>query len=128
MGLNLDHALAIKRAPCAFTFLTCHCKITAADDVGLLQGVASAFDFLRIARVELQAAEAAIKLGELNGNDAGLSVVDEALNDVGFGLGLKHGWEANGRLAPRERRIHGKGPVSRACNKSLQNQLAQLLH
>jgi hypothetical protein len=35
-------------------------------------------------------------------------------------LGLKHGWEANGRLAPRERRIYGKGPVSRACNKSLQ--------
>jgi hypothetical protein len=25
-----------------------------------------------------------------------LSVVDEALDDVGFGLGLEHGWEANG--------------------------------
>jgi hypothetical protein len=32
------------------------------------------------------------------------------------------------RVAPRERRIHGKSPVSGACNKLLQNQLAQLLH
>ena len=94
MGLNLDHALAIKRAPCAFTFFASHCKITAADNIGLFERMAGAFHFLRVARVELQAAEAAISLDELNRDDAGFSVVDKALDDVGFGLGLEHGWEA----------------------------------
>jgi hypothetical protein len=91
VSLNLDHTLAIKRAPCTCTFFTSNGKITAADDAGLLQGVASAFHFLRVAGVELQAAEAAVSLDELNGDNAGFSIVDEALDDVGFGLGLEHG-------------------------------------
>ena len=96
MSLNLDHTLAIERTPCAFAFFSSNGKITAAHDAGLLQCVASAFHFLRVARVELQATEAAIKLGELNGNDAGFSVVDEALDDVGLGLGLEHGCSEQG--------------------------------
>ena len=110
MGLNLDHALAIKRTPGAFAFFTSHCKITAADDVGLLQGVASAFDFLRVAGVELQAADGAIGLDKFNADDAAACVADEALDDVGFGLGLEHGWEAVGRLAPRAMTIQPKHP------------------
>ena len=96
MGLNLDHAFAIERAPCTFAFLTSHCKITAADDVGLLQSVAGALHFLRVTRVELQAAEATIGLDELNGDNAGFSIVDETLDDVGFGLGLEHGCSGQG--------------------------------
>lgn len=91
MGLNLDHALAIKRTPCALAFFTSHCKVAAADDAGLLQGVASAFNFLRVAGVELQLADAAIGLDEFNADDAAACVADEALDNVGFGLGLEHG-------------------------------------
>lgn len=91
MGLNLDHAFAIKRTPCAFTFFTSNCKITAAHDIGLFQGVASAFDFLRVARVELQLAGSAIKLGKFHADDAAASIVDEALDQSSFGLGLEHG-------------------------------------
>ena len=91
MGLNLDHALAIKRTPCAFAFVTSNGKITAADDAGLCRRLASALDFLRVAGVELQAAEAAIKLGEFDADDGAASIEDEALDDVGFGLGLEHG-------------------------------------
>jgi hypothetical protein len=92
MSLNFDHAPAIKRTPGTFAFLTCHCKITAADDAGFLQGVASAFDFLRVTGVELQLADGAIGLDKFNADDAAASIEDEALDDVGFGLGLEHGF------------------------------------
>lgn len=92
MGLNLDHTLAIKRTPCTFAFLTSNCKVAAADDAGLLQGVASAFDFLRVTGVELQLADGAIGLDKFNADDAAASIENEALDDVGFGLGLEHGF------------------------------------
>ena len=96
MGLNLDHALTIKRTPGTFAFLTSHCKITAADDIGLLEGVASAFHLLRVARVELQLSDGAIGLDKLNADDGTASIEDETLDNVGFGLGLEHGWSGQG--------------------------------
>ncbi len=86
MGLNLDHTLAIKRAPCAFALLTSHCKITAAHNVGLFQCMAGAFDFLRVTGVELQLADGAIGLDKFNADDGAASVVDEDMVR----------WEANG--------------------------------
>lgn len=53
--------------------------------------MASAFDFLRVAGVELQLTDSAIGLDKFNADDAAASIEDEALDDVGFGLGLEHG-------------------------------------
>jgi len=96
VGLNLDHTLAIKRAPCAFAFFTSNCKVAAADDAGLLQSVASALHFLRIKGVELQLTDRTIGLDEFDADDGAASIEDEALDDVGFGLGLEHGCSGQG--------------------------------
>ena len=53
--------------------------------------MASAFDFLRVAGVELKLAHGAIGLDEFDADDGAASIEDEALDDVGFGLGLEHG-------------------------------------
>lgn len=96
VSLNLDHALAIKRTPCAFTFFASNGKVTAAHDIGLLQGVASALHFPRIKGVELQLTDRTIGLDEFHADDGAASVEDEALDDVGLGLGLEHGWNEQG--------------------------------
>ena len=54
--------------------------------------MAGAFHFLRVTRVELQLAHGAIGLDEFDADDGAASIEDETLDDVGFGLGLEHGW------------------------------------
>jgi len=112
IGLDADHALSIKRAPCS---IACFClaEITAAHDVGLRSRRAGAFDFLPVAGVKLDGTKAAVKLDESNGNDAAASVVDELFNESGFvheeeveeaSLPMReeyHGWHEKGALRPR---------------------------
>ena len=91
IGFDAYHALAIEGAPGALAFSACNGEITAADNAGRLESVASAFDFLGVARVKLKLAKAAVSLAELYGNNGRASVKDKALDDFGFGLRLKNG-------------------------------------
>ena len=84
VSFNADHALAIKGAPGAFTCGASNAEVTATDDAGLLHCSASAFDFLAIARVELEATNGAISFDELHADDAAASVEDELLDEGGF--------------------------------------------
>ena len=59
-------------------------EITAADDCGISQFIASAFNFLRVARIKLQGTLFAIGLDEFNGDDAAASIADEAFDESGF--------------------------------------------
>ena len=59
-------------------------EITAAYDCRISQFVASAFNFLRVARVKLQRTSFAIGLDEFNGDDAAASIADEAFDESGF--------------------------------------------
>jgi len=97
MGLDASHALAIKRAPGTFAFEPGNGEVPAADDIGLLAGAASAFNFAGIFRVELQGAQGAISLEELHADDAGASVKNELANLSG----LVHGEEEGGKLSLR---------------------------
>ena len=101
IGLNADHTLSIERAPCS---IACFClaEITAAHNVGLRSGLASPFDFLAIARVELDGTKAAVKLDELHGNNRGASVGDEFFDKGGLvhGFGIREGVEARDRTIP----------------------------
>jgi hypothetical protein len=85
------HALTVKGTPGALAFLASNGEVTATDDAGRLESVASALNFLGVTRVKLQFAKAAIRLAELYGNDGRSSIKDEALNNVGFGLRLENG-------------------------------------
>ena len=87
IGLDADHALSVKGAPCSIALL-CLTEITAADDSGFRSGLASPLDFLAIAGVELDGTKAAVKLDELHGNNAAASVGDEFFNKGG----LVHGF------------------------------------
>ena len=84
------HALTIKGAPGALTFLASNGEIPAANDAGRLESVASTLDLSGIPRVELQGADGAIKLSELHRDDAAASVEDEAL-DKGSLVGSDEG-------------------------------------
>jgi len=84
IGFDADYALAIKGAPSAFACRASNGEITATNNTGLLDGSASALDFLAIARVELKAANRAISFDKLYAHDAGASVEDELLNESGF--------------------------------------------
>ena len=88
IGLDADHALSVKGAPCSIALL-CLTEITAADDSGFRSGLASPLDFLAVTRVELDGTKAAVKLDELHADDAAASVGDEFF-DKG---GLVHGFE-----------------------------------
>ena len=92
MGLDASHTLAIKRTPCALAFEPGNGEIPTADDIGLLAGAASAFNFAGILRVKLQGAQGAISLEELHADDAGASVENELANLSG----LVHGEEERG--------------------------------
>ena len=83
IGLDADHPLGIKRAPCC---VACFClaEITAADDGSLRSRQAGSFDLLAIAGIELDGTKAAIKLDEANGDDRGASVGEEFLDEGGF--------------------------------------------
>ena len=70
-------------------------EITAADDCRISQFVASAFNFLRVARVKLKGTFFSIGLDEFNGDDAAASIADEAFDESGF----VHGDEESG-LSP----------------------------
>jgi len=76
--------LAIERTPCTFAFRAGDGEVTAADDVGLGAGAASALDFLGVTRVEAQLALGAIVLDKLNADNVGTSFGDDALD--GFDL------------------------------------------
>lgn len=71
-------------------------EIAAADDRGVLERMARALDFLRVARVELQLAHGAVSLDELHADDAGASLENELLDQRGF----VHGKKVDGGLAP----------------------------
>lgn len=83
IGLDADHALSVKRAPCS---IACFClaEITAANDGSLRSRRAGPFDFLPVAGVELDAAGGAIQFVEHHADDAAASVGDELLNEGGF--------------------------------------------
>jgi hypothetical protein len=90
-GFDTSHTLTIKRTPGAFAFVTGNGEVAAADDAGLLQGMASAFHFLRVTRVELQGTGRAVSLDELHADDAGASGEDKSFDLVGFVHGKKEG-------------------------------------
>ena len=92
MGLDASHTLTIKRAPGTFAFEPGNGEIPAADDIRLLAGTASAFNFAGILRVELQGAQGAISLEELHADDRRASVENELANLCG----LVHGEEEGG--------------------------------
>jgi len=101
IGLDADHTLSIKRAPCS---IACFClaEITAADDGSLRSRRAGPLDFLPVAGVKLDGTKAAVKLDESNGNDAAASVGDELLDEGGFvhGFGRVVGFSARERTIP----------------------------
>jgi len=97
VGFDANHTIAIKRAPGAFAVFLGHAKIPAADDGGILCGMASAFDFAGVARVELKGAEGAVSFDEAHGDDAAASREDELAD----GFGFVHGEEEGVRLSPR---------------------------
>ena len=63
-------------------------EITAAYDCRISQFIASAFNFLRVARIKLQGTLFAIGLNEFNGDNAAASIVDEIFDESGFVHGL----------------------------------------
>lgn len=91
IGFNAGHALAIKGAPGTLSFLASNGEITAADNAGGFQSVASPFNFLRVARVELQRTLLAIGFDEADADDAGTSFEDELLDEGGLVHGKKGG-------------------------------------
>ena len=88
---DLYHTFAIERPPSALAFFTGDSKITATNDGRLLAGSTSAFDFLRVARIELKLAESTISLDKFHADDMGTSVKDELLDDGGFVHGRREG-------------------------------------
>ena len=83
------YALAVKGAPGTLPFLASNGEVTAADNAGRLESVASAFNLLGVTRVKLKLAKAAVSLAELYGNNGRASIKDEALDQ--FSLGNDHG-------------------------------------
>ena len=102
IGLDADHTLGVEGAPCS---IACFClpEITAADDIGFCSGRAGPFDFLTVARVELNAAHHAISLVELHADDAAASVGDEFFNKGS----LVHGKKQRGASRPVRQQYHG---------------------
>jgi len=96
VGFDASDALTIKGTPSALAFVAGNGEVTAADDAGLLAGSASAFDFLRVAGVELQGTWGAVSLEELHADDRGTSGTNEFADLVGF----VHGERSGCRLSP----------------------------
>ena len=84
------------------TFLASDGEVTAADNARRFESVASAFDLLGVAGVELQGADGAVNLAELYRDDAAASVLDEPL-DEGSLVGSDEG--AHGRKKKRGSRL-----------------------
>ena len=102
ISLDADDTLGVKGSPCSIALL-CLAEIPAANDIGLCSGLASPFDFLAVARVELDGTKAAVKLDELHGNDRGASVGDEFLDEGS----LVHGKKQRGASRPVKEQYHG---------------------
>ena len=83
IGLNTNHAISVKGAPCS---IACFClaEIPAANDGSLRSRRAGSFDFLPVAGIELDGTKATIKLDEANTDDAAASVGDELLDEGGL--------------------------------------------
>ena len=75
------YALAVKGSPGTLTFLASNGEVTAADNARSFESVASAFDLLGVAGVELQGADGAVNLAELYRDDAAASVLNEPLDE-----------------------------------------------
>ena len=94
MGFDANHPVAIKRAPSAFAVFLCHAEVTAADDGWIFRGMASAFDFAGVARVELESTKGAVSLDEAHGDDRGAGAENERADGFGFVHGKRGGGEA----------------------------------
>ena len=94
--------LAVEGTPCTLTILASNGEVTAAHNVRRLESVASAFDFLGVAGVELQGADSAVSLAELHRNDGGASILNETLDEgslVGSDKRAAHGKKKRKALA-----------------------------
>ncbi len=122
IGLDADHTLSIKRAPCC---IACFClaEITAANDGSLRSRRASSFDFLPVARIELDGTKAAVKLDKSNGDDRGASVGKELLDEGSFvhGFGRVVGFSAREGNIPANGMEKGPfGPSFTICNNYIE--------
>ena len=122
VSFDAYHTLTIKRAPSALALFASNGEVTAANDVGRLESVASALDLLGVTRVELQLAKAAISFTELYGDNGRASALDETLDEgslVGSYEGAGHG--KNRRRGSRlvARTIVWIQPSSVACSNSV---------
>ena len=100
LSLDAHHPFTIERAPSALPILTSNGEVTAAHNARNLESVASAFNLLGVAGVELQGANGAINLTELHRNDAAASVLNKAL-DEGSLVGSDEG--AHGKKKKKKR-------------------------
>jgi hypothetical protein len=101
-GLDAHHPFTVERAPSALPILTSNGEVTAANNARSLESVASAFNLLGVARVELQLAKAAISLAELHRNDGGTSALNKTLDEgslVGSSEDGAHGKKKREALA-----------------------------
>jgi hypothetical protein len=80
VSFDAYHALAVEGSPGAFALGSCNGEVTATNDAGRFESVASAFDLLGVTRVKLKLAKAAVSLAELYGNNGRASVKDKALD------------------------------------------------
>ena len=86
IGLDANHTLGVKGAPCSIALL-CLAEVPAAHDIGFCSRRAGSLDFLAVAGIELDGAHHTISFVKLHADDAAASVGDE-LEDEG---GLVHG-------------------------------------
>ena len=84
VGSDLGHAFAIKATPGTLAFVAGNRKVAAADDRRLVAGLAGAFDFLAIARVEAKRADGTVLLDKFHAHDGRASVEDELADEGGF--------------------------------------------
>ena len=84
VGRDLHNALTIKTTPGALAFVAGDGKVTAADDRRLGTGLASAFDFLAVARVEAERADGTVLLDKFYAHDGRASIEDELADEGGF--------------------------------------------
>ena len=123
IGLNADHTLGVKGAPCSIALL-CLPEITAAHDIGLCSRRASSFDSLAVAGIKLNGAHHSISFVELHADDAAASVGDEFLDEGG----LVHGKKQRRASRPVREEYHGgheKGALRPRCHNPLQNQFRE---
>lgn len=102
---DAHHSLTVKGAPSAFPLSASNGEVPAANDTGRLESVASALDLLGVTRIKLQLAQGAIRLAELDRDDAAASALNETLNEgslVGSDEGA-HGKKKREALASEKR-------------------------